>query len=328
MRVSSQSWFWAAAFALAALAGASAQEPELSARDIFRKAGGALGPARKPAKEAQPKKSSRPASEKLTKAPDPEPRTEPPPKPEQEQVSADESKTQQAAVEQPKQTPPDRPATSPDGQGQVVLASLESEIPLALRYSLEKDMGGGRGSEVVADTVFRSGDRIRINVQSNQQAYLYLILQGSSGRWQVLFPSKDIHGGANLVEAYQDYVAPPPDVGWFAFDDQVGAEKLFVMLSRRRVKDIDSLIYEMATPPDAATPTVPAQPEALFVLTQNIPSIDDALVGRLRNEVYARDLVFERVDEKSEQGEAAVYVAAKEASEDSRVVVDVSLKHR
>ena len=52
------------------------------------------------------------------------------------------------------------------------------------------------------------------------------------------------------------------------------------------------------------------------------------MVERLRSDLKSRDLVFEKVDEEAgDRKEKAVYVANPTGSGDSRLVVDVLLKH-
>ena len=57
-----------------------------------------------------------------------------------------------------------------------------------LRLQLRK-MQGGKWMPVDPASVFRSGDQIRLDLESNRQAHLYVAAQGSDGRWSVLFPS-------------------------------------------------------------------------------------------------------------------------------------------
>jgi hypothetical protein len=65
-----------------------------------------------------------------------------------------------------------------------------------------------------------------------------------------------------------------------------------------------------------------------MLLAQNRP-IDDGLMNRLRSQVYARDLVFEKVDESTpgDKKEKAAYVVNWNTAPDARLVVDLSLKH-
>ena len=211
----------------------------------------------------------------------------------------------------------------------VVKQPAQSELvaavdnPLVLRTSLLHSSNGSPYTEVDSETIFRSGDKLRVTAQSRDQAYLYVISRGSDGStWEVLFPSSEMGGGDNKIAAMQSYEIPPG--GQWAFDETPGEEKLFIVLSRKPVNDMESLIYDLGKskkePP----------PEKKTLLAQRIAPIDDALVGRLRAGVQARNLKFERVDEKTpgERKEKAVYVQTTTDSVNAQVVVDLTLKHR
>jgi hypothetical protein len=218
------------------------------------------------------------------------------------------------------------PETVPDqGEAQVINAALNPELPLGLRYSFLKQQGNGT-AEVDTATAFRSGERIRLTVESNDSAYLYLVLLGSSGKWSVLFPSAQIAGGNNHIERGHRYTIPAQH--WFAFDDQVGEEKLFILLSRQPQEDLEKLIYSLQKGPAAQPANAPAGEKLL--MAEALP-VDDELIGRLREAVYARDLVFEKVDDTGaadSQGEKAIYIVNRTGDDDSRVVADVTLVHR
>ena len=72
------------------------------------------------------------------------------------------------------------------------------------------------------------------------------------------------------------------------------------------------------------------------MMAMNTVNVSEDLVGRLRGRVMARDLVFEKVDEKTAPPaaagaparEKAIYVVNPNTGADSRLVVDVALKHR
>jgi hypothetical protein len=200
--------------------------------------------------------------------------------------------------------------------------------PLGLRYSILKQIDGGV-TEVDSETVFRSGDRIRLTVATTETAYVYVVAQGSSGRWRVLFPSPEIGQGSNLVP--EGLIYPIPAAHWFAFDEQVGQENVFVMVSREPEKDLDALIYQLKeSGPDSAPPQ-----DGPVLMAVNIPPVDDSLISRLREEVIARDLVFEKVDDSGSAGtgdvmkpEKAVYIVNKTGANDSRVIADIKLQHR
>jgi hypothetical protein len=216
-----------------------------------------------------------------------------------------------------------RPSSASSASGaKVVLASYTGGKPLGLRYSFLRKSDGDEYREVDPATVFQSGDRIRVSLEANDAAYLYVVMKGSSGSWKVMFPSPEIAGGRNRVESGNPCTIPPAP-GRFAFDEQVGDEQLFLVLSRKPEASIEELIYSLASGDPATQEKAPAP----MLMAQNLP---DSLVGRLRNAVYARDLVFEKVDETTagDRKEKAVYVVNRTGDSDSRLVVDLTLKHR
>jgi len=239
----------------------------------------------------------------------PQPQPTPPPKP--------------PGLKPPSPTPPQPPEPSP----KVVAVAYKPTAPLGVRYSILKKLDD-QTVEVDPGGVFRAGDRIRVSVEVNDTAYLYIVNRGTSGAWKVLFPSAEIEGGNNRVERGRRYEVPAGYV--FTFDEQPGTEQLFLVLSRQPEADLEKLIYSLSRRP-AETPAAPPPEEKgpKLLLAQNLGPIDDSLVGRLRRS-YARDLIIEKVNESTpgEKKETAVYVVNKATRADSRVVVDISLNHQ
>lgn len=207
------------------------------------------------------------------------------------------------------------PATNPPGNPAMVNVSNVANVPLGLRYSVLKRDPSGKFAEVDADTTFHSGDRIRIHVDTNTTGYLYVVMQGSSGNWRLMFPAADVEGGNNRIEKGASQQIPPGDRGQFVFDQQSGTEKLFLVLSRKPEPDLDKLIYSI-TGAQGSNRTLMAQ-----------ASVGDDIVNRLRDEVKSRDLVFEKVDSTEPSAEKATYVVNPSRTDDARLVVDVALKH-
>jgi hypothetical protein len=199
-----------------------------------------------------------------------------------------------------------------------------ANVPLGLRYSVLKRDAGDKFVEVDADSTFRSGDRIRLSVDTNTSGYLYVVAQGSSGNWRLLFPSAEAQGGSNRIEKGGSQQIPAGNRGQFVFDDQAGTEKLFLVLTRQPEPDLDKLIYSINGP--SSTPA----DRTLMAGAR----VSNDVVNRLRDEVKSRDLVFEKIDEVSEQRdgqvktEKATYVVNPSRTEDARLVVDVALKHK
>lgn len=273
-----------------------------------------------------------------------------PPKPTQAAKSKPAKTSQQASARKQSMTKqqPDRPAegkepvpvtlaTARHDEAHVPVTYAASMRPLGLRYSILKYAGDEQYMEVDPDLIFRSGDRIRLRVQVNDPAYLYIVMKGSSGNWRVLFPSPEYDSGSNRVLPGRDYDIPSRTR--FVFDETPGEEKLFFVLSRQAEDDLDKLIYDLdqAAPTGAAPAASPGKTQPVkTMMAMNSINVSDDLVGRLRGRVMARDLVFEKVDEKTvpptstgaPAREKAIYVVNPDTGADSRLVVDVSLKHR
>jgi len=192
--------------------------------------------------------------------------------------------------------------------------TLSASVPLGLRYAVLKRDENGQYNEVDPDTSFRSGDRIRLKVDSNTSGYLYVVMRGSSGTWKLLFPSAEVAGGSNHVSKGESRQIPSGERGQFVFDEQAGNEKLFIVLTRQPEPDLDKLIYSMGG-------TVTKDGSRSLV---SQASLGDDVVSKLRNQVNSRDLVFEKVDST----ENAAYVVNPSSAPDARLVVDIALKHK
>jgi len=241
------------------------------------------------------------------------------PVPEIVQPQATPTKAPDKAADNTKKTAP-KHVPPPDASGRPLFTMAVSSAPLGLRYSVLKRDEAGKFQEVNPDANFHSGDRIRVQVETNSSGYLYVVSQGSSGAWKLLFPSPEVAGGSNLIEKGDTRVLPSAgDNGWWRFTDQVGVEKLFVVLTRQPEPDLDKLIYSMgASQSDGNAPRT--------LLAQ--ATVSDDLIARLRQQVSSRDLVFEKVDsDAAGKVEKAAYVVNPSVLPDSRLVVDVSLKH-
>jgi len=230
---------------------------------------------------------------------------------------------------------PASPATSLPAQQQgmkLMNASNAAPAPLGLRYSILKYAGDNDYIEVDPDLTFRSGDRIKVRVEVNDAAYLYVVMKGSSGNWRVMFPSAEYDSGDNRVFPGREYDIPKNTR--FVFDERTGEEKLFLVLSRKPEKDLEQLIYKLdgrpAQPANAAPDKSGFDGKKMFAM--NNVNIEDSIISGIRGKMLARDLVFEKVETKGNEpgkkDEAAVYVVNPNATGESWLVVDIGLKHR
>jgi hypothetical protein len=291
----------------------SAQQPQLKARELFYTPIPDSKPA--PPKENPEKESAKIAPPKSSK-----------PKQTQSTPAQPTKDTGEAAYQSAKKSPDGtRVQNASTSGGQVV------GPPLALKYRLLKRSPDGPYDEVDTDTVFKSGDKIRVSVESNDGAYLYIVQQGSSKTWNVLFPNDETEQGSNHIQRNREYEIPGG--GRFTFDEQAGSEKMFIILTRRPEPDLEKLIYSLSKGANVPASGEKTGETPKLMVAQS--RIDDSLIARLRGGVQSRDLVFEKVNDDGpvnssggKRKEKAMYVATNDRSPNARIVVDLSLNHQ
>jgi Domain of unknown function (DUF4384) len=285
-----------------------AQRPEMTARELFYNAGSppaAKAPAAKPPVKVVAKKAAAaPAAQQASNAPASTPSTSSSP-------------------------------STPSGSGRIIPVSDGSRATapppasgtaLGLKYTILK-LNGDSMTAAAPSSIFHANDKIQFSIETNSTGYLYIVNQGSSGVWKPVFPSPEIEGGNNRVEAFHTYTFPN---GYrYVFDHQAGDEKVFIIFSRDPKPDFEQLVYSLQG--DKAKPASQPAPQAQPVHVLRA-SIDDSAVGRL-HQTYARDLVIERVGDDSHPGpdntqEKAVYVVNATGSPDSALVADINLVHQ
>src|SRR5947209_1003259 len=243
-------------------AGMASMAQTLTPREIF------YGQHR--AQEAKPRaRASTPAVAKVTSAKEASPKEAPP---------------NAAPVETPALEPPST-AVQPE---YVSAAQVRNDAhPLAMRYSVRK-LEGGSYTDVDPDTVFHAGDHISLAIETNDAGYLYVVAQGSSGRWDVSYPTEPV-SGSNRIERGRTYKIPPGADEVMTFDSRAGTERLFVVLTRKPLPDLEKLIYSLQNENSAPK-------EAHTELAMNFNPIDDSVVQGLRT-TYSRDLLIEKIGE-------------------------------
>ncbi|MCC6588966.1 MAG: DUF4384 domain-containing protein [Bryobacterales bacterium] len=192
---------------------------------------------------------------------------------------------------------------------------------LGLRYSILQNVNG-KMQEVDVDKEFRSREHIGVSMRSNEDAFLYVVVQGSQGNWDVLYPYP---GERNRVTAGQNVMIPPKcaagqESECFAFDDDPGIEKLFIVLSEKPETDFDRLIHSVRGSAPAAGPN---RPGTTALASASLPGSD---IDRLRQQLSSRGIIRETVRRTSGGDENAMYVVASAST--PRVVLDITLKHK
>lgn len=119
----------------------------------------------------------------------------------------------------------------------------QSQGAQRIEIFLEKYVNGawqGVDSRLVLD----QNDLVRFRVRANFSGYLYVTNLGTSGRYEVLFPSADA-GSNNRIESSKDYVVPATSQGSFRVSGPAGQE----------------IVYWVISPSELDKPTVPQQPD-------------------------------------------------------------------
>ena len=138
-----------------------------------------------------------------------------------------------------------------------------------LKYRILLRNPSGQPVEVDPDTAFRTGESIRLVFEPNIDGFLYVIQEGSSGQWSMLYPHPQMQGGRNDVARFREVAIPP--AGWFRFDETPGIERILVYLSR-----------EKAT-------ALPGADGAVV----RVESVAQRTVAQLTRTIRPRDLVYE-----------------------------------
>jgi len=174
------------------------------------------------------------------------------------------------AAASPRAAPPaSAAAPSSDASAKKLFAENASRNP-GLRYGIVQLRADNTEAEVDPDTTFHSGDRVRFSFEPNIDGYMYVVQEGSTGKWNMLFPNPQINGGTNAVQHGQRVAIPRE--GWFKFDSSAGTERAFVFLSKEPLTSL----------PGFKEPVT------------KMESVDQSVVDDLKRTVKARDLVFEK----------------------------------
>ena len=101
--------------------------------------------------------------------------------------------------------------------------------PDLVEITLERKKNG-RVEPMATGHVFETGDVIRMRLNSHYLGYLYVMNQGTSGRFSTVFPSADT-GNDNRVLPDKQYLVPAVDEGWFEVQGPAGFDVLYFLLS-------------------------------------------------------------------------------------------------
>jgi len=122
---------------------------------------------------------------------------------------------------------PAQPAAPPAGARATGAAATHAAATGVVEITLERQHDG-KTEAMAAGHVFAKGDVIRLKVTSHYDGYLYVMDQGTSGKFATVFPGMQT-GNDNRVRMGQQYLVPVD--GWFEVDGPAGFDVLYFLLS-------------------------------------------------------------------------------------------------
>jgi hypothetical protein len=134
-----------------------------------------------------------------------------------------------------------------------------------MEITLEREQNG-TWTVVEPGLVFEPGDRLRFRFRANFGGYLYVMNQGTSGQYELLFPRTET-GTDNRIEQDREYRIPASDA-WFRVDGPPGHDIVYWLVTPVR------LGAEGGSPEYVPLPPPPSGP----VPPQNLrPRCDDSI---------------------------------------------------
>jgi hypothetical protein len=121
-------------------------------------------------------------------------------------------------------------------------ASLKPR-PIGLGYTLFTLGDNGEAVRTDPTRQFRTGEGIRIALETNTDGYLYIFHTENDGEPSMIFPDARLNGGSNLVKAHVPYEIPSSQeateaMRWFVFTDPPAAERLYIVLTRQPLANV------------------------------------------------------------------------------------------
>jgi hypothetical protein len=115
--------------------------------------------------------------------------------------------------------------------------------PIGLGYTLFTLGDNGEAVRTDPTRQFRTGEGIRIALETNTDGYLYIFHTENDGQPSMIFPDARLNGGRNLVKAHVPYEIPSSQeaseaMRWFVFSDPPAAERLYIVLTRQPLPNV------------------------------------------------------------------------------------------
>jgi len=111
-------------------------------------------------------------------------------------------------------------------------------------------------------------DNFRVFFRANQSCHVYVVLLGTTGKLQPIFPRSQWTTGSNPVAANKDYFIPHDE--WFFLDKNTGTEYVYVLASKNAKPDLEKALDELNRANQTVQPTGPMPLKEPVILTRDI----------------------------------------------------------
>jgi hypothetical protein len=114
---------------------------------------------------------------------------------------------------------------------------------IGLGYTLFMRDEAGGAVRVSPAREFKSGESIRLLVESNTDGYLYVFNAEGDATPQLIFPDARLNRGDNRIGAHVPYEIPSSGeaderLRWFVFNDAPASERVYVVVARRPLEGV------------------------------------------------------------------------------------------
>ncbi len=229
----------------------------------------------------------------------------------------------------PKGTVATKKTASPDPVPKRTAAApvIPVVMNLGLRYGvLLVDPRSGQAEPADPARIFKSGECIALEFEANRSGYLYVLEQGSSGKWLSLFPSAELPDDSNVVRSRTTVRVPARHC--FEIEGAAGTERIFVVLSRNPedLAQLHQAIRSGRAEAPGPSPAPAAKPGETLLAMNRL----DAEIARFAGDLRSRDLRVKKVAQPEGEGERpnSVYVVNASNAPSDRVVTEVRIEHR